>query len=540
MTKAKKLKKTVKTVKTEKNIKKINQPTLLVILDGFGLADVKNKGNTITPETAPNIFGYLKKYPSSKIITYGEKVGLFKGQQGNSEAGHINIGAGRIVKQDLVQISDAIHDGTFFKNEAFKQAVHHVKKYDTAVHIMGLLTDSNSAHAYPEHFHALLEYFRREKIDKVYLHLFTDGRDSSPHGAADFLREMRGHMLAHEKIATIMGRFYAMDRNKIWSRTQQAYEAMVLGQGCKADSAEDALSQSYNRDETDEYLCPTVIMEKTDGPRSKKKPVATINDNDAVFFINSRSDRARQITKAFVQKDFNKRNRGSFHRTKVLKNIRFVAMTDFGPDLDHLMTAFPSPDLMATLPMVLKEKRQLYISESEKYAHITYFMNGGYADPINGEIRMKIESPLVRSYEEKPEMAANEITAEVIRYLDKLDFICINFANADMVGHTGNFEAGKKAVNTIDTCVAKIVEQALKRDGQVLITADHGNADEMINLQTNEMMTEHTLNPVPCILISNKTRGIRLKDGILADIAPTILKMMEVEKPREMSGKVLF
>ncbi|MBU2542461.1 2,3-bisphosphoglycerate-independent phosphoglycerate mutase [Patescibacteria group bacterium] len=537
----KKAKKISKTSKLKKTNKKINQPTLLVILDGFGLADPKNKGNAITPETAPNIFGYIKKYPNSKIITYGEKVGLFKGQQGNSEAGHINIGAGRIVKQDLVQISDAIHDGTFFKNEAFKQAIYHVKKYNTAVHIMGLLTDGNSAHAYPEHFHALLEYFRREEVGKVYLHLFTDGRDSSPHGAADFLREMRGHMLAHEKIATIMGRFYAMDRNKIWSRTQQAYEAMVLGRGgCKADSAEDALSQSYNRDETDEFLCPTIIMEKSDGSRSKKKAVATIKDNDAVFFINSRSDRARQITKCFVQKDFNKKNRGSFHRTKVLKNIRFVAMTDFGPDLDHLMTAFPSPDLTATLPMVLKNKKQLYIAESEKYAHVTYFINGGYADPINGEIRMKIESPLVRSYEEKPEMAANGITAEVIRYMDRLDFICVNFANADMVGHTGNFEAGKKAVSTLDNCIFEIVQECLKRDGQILITADHGNADEMINLETNEMMTEHTLNPVPCILISNKTRGVKMKDGILADIAPTILQMMNVDKPREMTGRSLI
>ncbi len=502
-----------------KNNKQTSQPTVLAILDGFGLADAKNKGNAITPETAPNIFGYLKKYPNAKINASGEKVGLFPGQQGNSEAGHINIGAGRIVKQDLVQISDAIHDGTFFKNEAFKQAIYHVQKYNTAVHIMGLLTDGNSAHAHPEHLYALLEFLRREKIEQVYLHLFTDGRDSSPHGAAGFLHELRGHMLAHEKIATVMGRFYAMDRNKIWERTEKAYNAMVLGKGCAATSAEDALSQSYNRGETDEYICATVIVENN-------RPVGTIKDNDAIFFINSRSDRARQITKAFVQTDFNKRNPGSFRRSKTPKNIRFVAMTDFGPDLDHMMTAFPSPDLEQTLPMALKHKKQLYIAESEKYAHVTYFINGGYADAVNGEIRMKIESPHVSSYDKKPEMSAPEVTAEVIRYLDKVDFICVNFANSDMVGHTGNLKAAQKAIKTVDTCIDKIVQAVLKKSGQILITSDHGNADEMINLKTNEMMTEHTTNLVPCILISNKTKGIKMKNGILADIAPTVLKIM--------------
>jgi len=523
----------------KKDIK--NKPTILLILDGFGLADPKNPGNAITPETAPNIFGYMKKYPNSKVVAHGEKVGLFPGQQGNSEAGHINIGAGRIVKQDIVQISDAIHDGTFYKNEAFKQAVYHVKKYNTAVHIMGLLTDGNSAHARPEHLYAMLEYFRREEVEKVYLHLFTDGRDSSPHGAVEFLRELRGHMLAHEKIATIMGRVYAMDRNKIWKRIQKAYDAMVLGKGCVATSAEDALSQSYNRNETDEFICPTVIVEKKSSTSSKhSKPVATIKDNDAIFFINARSDRAREITKTFVQKDFNKKNKGAFRRTKTPKNIRFVAMTDFGPDIDSIMTAFPSPDLDNTLPMALKNKRQLYIAESEKYAHVTYFMNGGYADHVAGEIRMKVESKNVLSYKEKPEMSAIEITDEVIRYLDKVDFICVNFANADMVGHSGDLEAAKKAIKTVDRCVAKIMDELLKRDGQMLITADHGNADEMINLKTKEVMTEHTINPVPCIFISNDLKGIKMKNGILADIAPTILKIMKVEKLKDMTGRSLI
>ncbi|OGH71921.1 MAG: phosphoglycerate mutase (2,3-diphosphoglycerate-independent) [Candidatus Magasanikbacteria bacterium RIFCSPLOWO2_01_FULL_43_20b] len=519
-----------------------HRPTMLIILDGFGLADAKNSGNAITAETAPNIFGYLKKYPNSTLKTYGEYVGLAPGQQGNSEAGHLNIGAGRIVKQDLVRISEAIHEGTFFKNEAFKQALFHVKKYKTAIHIIGLLTDGNSAHACPEHFHAMLEYFRREGQKKVFLHLITDGRDSSPHGATNFLHELRGHMLAHEKIATIMGRFYAMDRNKIWERTQRAYEAMVMGKGCAAPSAEEGLAQSYNRGDTDEYICPTIIVE------NNKKPIATIKDNDAVFFINSRSDRARQITKAFVQKDFEKHNPGAFKRVKQPKNIRFVAMTDFGPDLEGLFTAFPSPDIGNCLPAVIDDNyRQLYISETEKYAHITYFINGGYADPLNGETREVIKSLPTHSYAEHPEMSAIKLSKKIASYLqdDKYNFICVNFPNSDMLGHTGDFKAAQKAIQVVDKAVGEIISTLLKKNGQALIIADHGNAEEMINLKTGEIMTEHTVNPVPCILVSKDPSalpkaGKKISDGILADIAPTLLKMMGLKKPREMTGKSLI
>lgn len=510
-------------------------PTLLVILDGFGLADPNNPGNAITPTTAPNIFGYMKKYPNSTLKTYGEYVGLFKGQEGNSEAGHMNIGAGRIVKQDLVQISDAIADGTFFKNEAFKHALYHVKKYNTAVHVMGLLTDNNSAHAYPEHLYALLELFRREKIDKVYLHLFTDGRDSGPHQALSFLSDLRKEMKGNEKIATIMGRYYGMDRNKHWDRTQLAYDAMVQGKGCVALSAEEAISQSYNRNETDEFICATVLVENS-------KPIATIKDNDAIFFFNARSDRARQITKAFVQQDFVKKNPGAFKRVKFPKNIRFVAMTDFGPDLPGVATAFPSPDITHTLPMLMEDRQQLYIAESEKYAHVTYFINGGYADPVDGEQRIKIPSQHVKSFDKKPEMSAKPIADEIIRQLKlkMIDFCCVNFANADMVGHTGNFKAAQKAVSIVDTQVGRLVSEFLKRNGQILIVADHGNAEEMQNKKTNEIMTEHSLNPVPCILISEELKDKKLKKGILADVAPTVLKMMGIKKPEEMTGRSLF
>lgn len=509
-------------------------PTALLILDGFGIPKNK-KTSAITPETTPNIYNYLKKYPNSRLKTYGEFVGLFPGQQGNSEAGHLNIGAGRIVKQDLSIISEAIENGTFFKNTAFKEALFHAKKYQKAVHIMGLLTDGNSAHSHPDHLYALLQYFRQEGQKEVYLHLFTDGRDSSPHGALGFLRELRKYMKNGEKIATIMGRFYGMDRNKLWDRTEQAYEAMILGKGCTASSAEEALEQSYNRGETDEYICPTVILEKG-------KPVATIKDNDAIYFFNARSDRARQITKVFVQPDFEKNNPGAFVRKKFPQNTRFVAMSDFGPDLPGIFTAFPSYVITNTLPMILKNKKQLYIAESEKYAHVTYFINGGYAEHVNGEIRMKIDSPLVKTYDEKPEMSAYLVTDEILRYLKKnmLDFYCVNFANTDMVGHTGNLEAAKKAAYAVDDCVAKIVDEVLARDGQIIITADHGNADIMINEKTGEMMTEHTLNPVPFILISKKLKNIKLKNGILADVAPTLLKMLDIEKPTEMTGKALF
>ncbi|MBI4992956.1 MAG: 2,3-bisphosphoglycerate-independent phosphoglycerate mutase [Candidatus Magasanikbacteria bacterium] len=519
-----------------------HRPTMLIILDGFGLADPKKPGVAITPETAPNIFGYLKKYPHSTLKTFGEFVGLSHGQQGNSEAGHLNIGAGRVVKQDLVRISEAIHEGTFFKNEAFKQALFHVKKYKTAVHIIGLLTDGNSAHACPEHFHAMLEYFRREGQKKVFLHLITDGRDSSPHGATNFLHELRGHMLAHEKVATIMGRFYAMDRNKIWERTQRAYEAMVLGKGCAAPSAEEGLAQSYNRGDTDEYVCPTIIVENPSA-NAQGKPVATIKDNDAIFFINARSDRARQITKAFVQKDFEKNNPGAFKRAKCPKNIRFVAMTDFGPDLEGLFTAFPSPDIDNCLPAVIDDNyRQLYISETEKYAHVTYFINGGYADPLNGETREFIKSPPTRSYAEQPEMNTAKLSKKIIGYLieDKYNFICVNFPNSDMVGHTGDFKAAQKAIRMVDKAVGEIISVLLKKDGQALITADHGNAEEMINQKTGEIMTEHTVNPVPCVLISKLAGSRKMSDGILADIAPTLLKIMGLKKPKEMTGKSLI
>ncbi|HYE59607.1 MAG TPA: 2,3-bisphosphoglycerate-independent phosphoglycerate mutase [Candidatus Kapabacteria bacterium] len=513
-------------------------PTVLVILDGFGLTDEKNPGNAITKETAPHLFSYMEKYPYTTLVAHGKDVGLFAGQEGNSEAGHLNIGAGRVVEQDLLRISEAIDDGTFYKNTAFLEALHHAKKYNTAVHVMGLLTNGESAHAHPDHLYSLLDFFHKEGQKKVYLHLFTDGRDSPPHSAVHHLKELRSHMNNGEEIASVMGRFYAMDRNKIWTRTERAYEAMVLGKGsCTADCAENAIAQAYNRGETDEYICPTVIA------KENGEPVATIKDNDVIYFFNARSDRARQITKAFVQEDFQKKNPGAFKRDRLPKNIRFVAMTDFGPDLPGIFTAFPSPDVDNALAKAIGERyRQLYISETEKYAHVTYFINGGHAEPINGEDRELISSGDVYSYAERPQMHAHELVDKILGYMKKgtYQFVCVNFPNADMVGHTGDFEAAKKAVRVLDTEVARLVEGVLSLHGQVMIVADHGNAEEMINMETGEMMTEHTKNPVPCIVIREETKGISLKSGRLADVAPTLMKLLDIPKPKDMTGKALF
>ena len=512
-------------------------PTLLVIMDGFGLAPASNPGNAITPKTAPNIFSYMKKYPCAKLKAHGKAVGLFAGQQGNSEAGHFTIGAGRPVIQDLVKISAAIEDGTFYKNNAFKQAIFHSKKYNTAVHIIGLLTNGESAHASPNHLYAVLELCRREKIKQVYLHLFTDGRDSPPHSAMTHLHELRLQMKPNEKIASIMGRFYAMDRNKIWERTEQAYNTMVCGEGtCTAVSAERAIEAAYNRGETDEYICPTVITKN-------KKPIAEIQDNDIILFFNARSDRARQITKTFVQKDFEKKTPKSFTRCVVPKNTRFVAMTDFGPDLEGIFTAFPGPDVRNCLAAAVGEScKQLYVSETEKYAHVTYFINGGSAEPINGEKRKMITSSGDVSYANNPGMMIKKVTQLVLDAFkgNRYDMVCVNFPNADMVAHTGNLGATEEAVRILDNNIKVLVDYIEKRKGQMIITSDHGNAERMIDLTTGEVLTQHSTNPVPCIIIGSRKKRLRKKTGTLADVAPTLLHLLGKEAPKEMTGRSLI
>lgn len=515
-------------------------PFVLLILDGWGIAP-KNAGNAIELAKKPN-FDYLWRHcPHTQLKASDGDVGLPATQVGNSEAGHMNLGAGRVVSQDAVFISKEVSMGKFFKNAAFEAAYKHILKNKSDLHLMGMLSNGQSAHSDPDHLLALLIWARLKKIKNVYLHLFTDGRDSPPHSALKLVeaimrdlrnKEERGKR-SGEWIATIIGRFYAMDRKKDWLRTELAYDAMTLGKGLYAKSPQAAITQAYNRGESDEFIPPYVM--KRNG-----QPVGKIKDGDAIIFFNLRSDRARQMAKPFVQENFTKENAGSFKRKKVLKNIVFVALTDFGPDLDLILTAYPSPDLSGTLPMVLDGRKQLYVAEKEKYAHVTYFFNGGFADPVASEDRVLIPSPNVASYDLKPEMSVFKITSRVLKELPKYQFIAINFANPDMVGHTGNLKACIKAIEAVDKCLGKVKARVLKKNGTLVVTADHGNAEKMIDLKTGEMYTEHTSNPVPFILIEPRKKNRQLKRGQLGDVAPTVLKLMGIGKSKEMTGKTLF
>ncbi|MBT3418682.1 MAG: 2,3-bisphosphoglycerate-independent phosphoglycerate mutase [Candidatus Magasanikbacteria bacterium] len=514
-------------------------PTVLVILDGFGLRDKDAVGNAVTPSTAPFLFSLMETYPSITLSAHGEDVGLMFGQDGNSEAGHLCIGAGRPVQQDIVRVNHAIADGRFFKNEAFKQGILHAKKHNSAIHVMGLLTDGHSAHASPEHVYALLDLMHESGCEEIYIHLFTDGRDAPPHAAITYIADLRSHMHGTEKIASICGRQYAMDRNKCWERTKEAYDMMVSGIApYQASSAEEALTQAYNRNETDEHISSTVLVDEHD------KPIARIKDHDVVFFFNTRSDRARQLTKVFVQPDFEAHNHGTFTRLNHPKDIRFVAMSDFGPDLPGVLTAFPSPDIINSLPCVIDETyKQLYISESEKYAHVTFFINGGYADPICDESRVLIHSEDVDNYADTPLMQTSVVVDSIIEKMDKEEytFVTVNLPNADMIGHTGDLAAAKQAVMHLDKEVQRLVEYILSIHGQLFITADHGNAEEMLDIVTNEIMTKHTMNPVPCIVVGDMHRnGILRSGGSLCDVAPTLLSMMSIPIPSEMTGQNLF
>jgi 2,3-bisphosphoglycerate-independent phosphoglycerate mutase len=525
-----------------KKNKNNNLPMILIILDGWGIAK-PSKGNAIELAQTPVIDKLSKEYPYTELCASGECVGLPKGQVGNSEAGHMNIGAGRLVKQDVTVINESIADGTFFKNAAFLEAVRHVKKQKSRLHIMGMLSSGSSPHSDPAHIKALISLAKELAIKDIFLHLFTDGRDSPKYASLKLIEELKKQIKNTAVIATIIGRFYAMDRKKKWERTEKTYNALVLGEGKTAISSEAAITESYNRGESDEFIEPCIIF-SSENDLKKNKSVSRIEDRDSVIFFNLRSDRARQLAKVFVQKDFNKKNQGAFKRKKTLSNLHFVAMTDFGPDLDSILTAYPSIDLKNTLPIALKEMTQLYIAESEKYAHVTYFFNGGYADPVNGEDRMELPSPDVKSYDETPIMSSNELTEVILKNLKdkKYDFTLLNFAAPDMIGHTGNLNAGIKCCEAVDKDVEKIVKAYLKFNGTIIITADHGNIEEMINLKTDEVDTEHSTSLVPFILVNNDLKNkIKLKQRrFLNDIAPTILDLLEIKKPKEMTGKSLI
>ena len=506
----------------------MKKPVALIIMDGFGHTTQK-EGSAIDKANIPNIKRLVKEYPNTLINASGLDVGLPNGQMGNSEVGHTNIGAGRIVYQDLTRITKSIEDGDFFINEVLCQAMENGK--EKALHIMGLLSDGG-VHSHIDHLKALLKMASQKGVQKVYVHAFTDGRDTDPQSAIHYVREIEDYMeeIKCGQFATVNGRYYAMDRDKRWERIEKAYNAMVLGQGEVATSASDAVENSYKNGNNDEFIVPTVITKDN-------QPVGKINDGDSVIFFNFRPDRARELTRAINDKEF-----AGFKRETL--NLTFVTMTQYDKTLEGVNIAFKPQTLVNTLGEYVSSKglKQLRIAETEKYAHVTFFFNGGVEKENPGEERKVIPSPKVATYDLKPEMSAYEVTDELLDRLDqdKYDMIILNFANPDMVGHTGVVKAAIKAIEAVDECLGKIVDKVLEKDGTVFITADHGNAETEIDFSTGNPFTAHTTNPVPFVWVSNNINGRTLKSGKLADIAPTMLNVMNLEVPKEMTGECLI
>ncbi|MEA1926109.1 MAG: 2,3-bisphosphoglycerate-independent phosphoglycerate mutase [Patescibacteria group bacterium] len=517
---------------------KKKNPIIFTILDGWGVGP-KDKGiNAIEAARTPFFDDTVANCPYTQLSATGIDVGLEKNQMSGSESGHLNIGAGRIVEQDVRIILEAIGNESFFKNSAFLGAVRHMRHYNSNIHLMGLLGNEDSPHAHPDILLALLIFLKRHGLSKrVFLHFFTDGRDSYPKSALEHWKLWK-ELLNDKKIAkcaTVCGRFYAMDRVKNWDRLLKAYNAMVNGEGERYAQFEDVVKANYKKGKFDEYIEPSILTENG-------KPVAAITDNDAIIFFNFRSDRARQISKLFV--GTNTKKEKGFPKIPKLKNLFFVAMTNFGPDL-NLETAFRSNPLAGTLPVALSSLRQLYIAETEKFAHVTYFINGGYADAVGREDRIMVRSPIVRSYAEKPEMSAGDITDVIIKSIrhDIYDAIVVNYANTDMVGHTGNFKAVVQAVECVDKQLIRLSKALKNKDGTLVISADHGNADIMIDKQTQKVFTFHTKNPVPFVIISSRKEMKKKKlqsGGVLGNIAPTILDLLDLPKPKEMNKESLI
>lgn len=504
----------------------MKKPTMLMILDGFGLSK-KDEGNAIAAAKKPNIDRIFRQYPMTTLSASGTDVGLPPGQMGNSEVGHLNIGGGRIVYQDLLLISNSIKDGSFFSNDVLKKGIEHAVKNDSALHIHGLVSDGG-VHSHMDHIFALIDMAKKNDVKKLFVHCYTDGRDTPPESGINYIRQLEDYMknTGLGTIGVVSGRYYAMDRDKRWDRLEKAYDALTLGEGLHAPTASDAVLSSYERGDTDEFILPTVV-----------DPDCRVKDSDSVIMFNFRPDRAREITRAFVDEDF-----CGFQRKKTVKNINYVCMTLYDADIKDVSVAFPPKEIKNTLGEYISSlgMRQLRIAETEKYAHVTFFFNGGVEAPVKDEERILIPSPKVATYNMKPEMSAFEVTDEVIRQIGsgKFDFIVLNYANADMVGHTGDFDAAVKAIEALDECVGKVTDKVLASGGQVLLTADHGNADTMIG-PDGEPMTAHSVNPVPLVNISSAPRGLS-SGGRLCDIAPTILELMDIKRPAEMTGRSLL
>lgn len=501
----------------------------LLILDGWGIGK-DYVGNAITNADTKNYDELISKYPYTKLSASGLEVGLPEGQMGNSEVGHLNIGAGRVVYQELTRITKSIKDGDFFEKQELLDAIENCKTNNSDLHLMGLLSDGG-VHSHINHLYALLELAKQQGLTDVYVHCFLDGRDTPPQSGGKYLKQLEDKMaeIGIGKIATVMGRYYAMDRDKRWDRVEKAYNALVVGEGEQALSSEECIAKAYPQNITDEFIPPTTIV---DG----KEPIAKIEDNDSVIFFNFRPDRSREITRSIVDNDFDE-----FVRKKIVKP-HFVCLTMYDSNIENVQVIFKPQKYKNTLGEYLSAcgRSQLRIAETEKYAHVTFFFNGGEEIPNEGEERVLIASPKVATYDLEPSMSAVEIKNEVIERIksDEYDAIILNFANPDMVGHTGDLEATIKGIETVDECLGEVVREILNVCGKALITADHGNAEKMIDEETGGKVTAHTTNKVPCIIVG--AGDIELRAGKLADVAPTLLEMMNLDVPEEMEGKSLI
>jgi len=512
------------------------RPFVLIIRDGWGY----NPNPAEDPYNAPKVAHtpvddmLMAEYPNCLIHTSGEDVGLPEGTMGNSEVGHQNIGAGRIVPQESVRISRSIRDGSFFENKEFKKMIEFVKQHNGKLHLMGLCSDIG-VHSLLDHLYGLLELAKRNGLEKTYIHAFTDGRDSPPDSGIDYVREVerKAAEIGVGHIATVMGRFYAMDRDSRWDRVQKAYECLTLGKGLRASSPVEAVEKSYQKNVTDEFIEPTCIVD------AENVPIATITDGDGIVFFNFRGDRPRELTRAFVESDFKE-----FVRTRK-PEVYFVCMTEYDATIPAPV-AFPKPPKMKNILGAYWSSlglRQFRCAETEKYAHVTFFFNDYTEKPFPGEDRQIVPSPRVRTYDLKPEMSAYEVTETVLQRLEsnKYDVVVVNFANPDMVGHTGVLSAAVKAAEAVDECVGRILEKVKQMGGAAIVTADHGNFEKMIDKTPDEPHTAHTVGDVPLIIFDEKYKGRKLRQGgRLADIGPTLLEMMELPQPEEMTGRSLL
>ena len=509
----------------------MKSPIALIILDGYGLND-SVEGNAIKAAKQPNLDSYFADYPNTILYASGMSVGLPDGQMGNSEVGHLNMGAGRIVYQELTRITKEIQDGVFFENEALVAAVNNCKENGSALHMYGLVSDGG-VHSHNTHIYGLLELAKRHGLEKVYVHCFLDGRDTPPASGKDFVAELVDKMneLGVGEVASVSGRYYAMDRDNRWERVEKAYDAIRNGKGEVATDAVQAIADSYANELTDEFMLPTVIVK--DG-----KPVGTVQDKDSIIFFNFRPDRARELTRVFCMNEFDGFDRGN------RPDVFYVCFTEYDVTIPNKVVAFHKVSITETFGEFLAKhgKTQARIAETEKYAHVTFFFNGGVEEPNEGEDRILVNSPKVATYDLQPEMSAYEVCDRLVDAIhsDKYDVIIINFANPDMVGHTGVEDAAIKAVEAVDACVGRTVEAVKEKDGILFICADHGNCEQLIDDVTGEPFTAHTTNPVPFILVNADPSYKLCEGGCLADIVPTLIELMGMEQPVEMTGKSLL